>query len=59
LASSTPNYTYALISVDTGGTGTVSDCNYNSAYASENGGITFNANGTIDGITIDYFDGCP
>ena len=59
LASSTPNYTYVLISVNTGGTGTVSDCNYSSAYVVESGGITFNANGTIDGITIDYFDGCP
>jgi hypothetical protein len=59
LASSTPNYTYALISVNTGGTGTVSDCNFNSAYASENAGITFSANGTIDGVTIDYEDGCP
>ena len=59
LASSTPNYTYVLISVNTGGTGTVSDCNYSSAYVVESGGITFNANGTIDGITIDYIDGCP
>jgi len=59
LSSTTPNYTYALISVNTSGPGTVSDCNFNSAYASETGGISFNSNTTIDGITIDYNDGCP
>jgi hypothetical protein len=59
LASTTPNFTYALISVNTSGPGTVSDCNFNSAYASETGGLTFNSNTTIDGITIDYIDACP
>jgi len=59
LSSTTPNFTYALISVNTSGPGTVSDCNFNSAYASETGGISFNSNTTIDGITIDYIDGCP
>lgn len=59
LSSTTPNFTSATISVNSFGPNTVSDCNFNSAYASNLTGITFAANGTIDGITVDYVDGCP
>jgi len=59
LYSTTPNFTQATVSINSGGSGTITDCNFNSAYASNSGGITFSANGTIDGITTDYIDGCP
>jgi len=59
LYSTTPDFTQATISVNTYGTGTVSDCNFSSALAVDNVGVSFTANGTIDGITDNYVDGCP
>jgi hypothetical protein len=59
LFSTTPNFTKAIVSVNTFGPDSRDDCNFNSAYASNTGGFYFSANGTIDGITIDYIDGCP
>jgi hypothetical protein len=59
LSSTTPNYTKAIVSVNSFGPDSRDDCNFNSAYASNTGGFYFSANGTIDGITIDYIDACP
>jgi hypothetical protein len=59
LYSTTPDFTQAIVSVDSFGPNTRDDCNFNSAYASNTGGFYFTSNGTIDGITTNYIDGCP
>jgi hypothetical protein len=59
LASTTPDFTDTLISVNSYGTGTVFACGFNSSTAQDLTGISFNANGTIDGVTQNYEDGCP
>jgi len=59
LYSTTPDFTQAIVSVDSFGPNTRDDCNFNNAYASNTGGFYFTSNGTIDGITTNYIDGCP
>jgi hypothetical protein len=59
LASTTPDFTDTLISVNSYGTGTVFACGFNSSTAQDLTGISFNANGTIDGVTQNYTDACP
>jgi hypothetical protein len=59
LYSSTPDFCDATVSVNSYGSGTVSNCSYSSATAQDLVGITFNAAGTIDGITSNYEYGCP
>jgi hypothetical protein len=61
LSSTTPNFTYARIYVEEASSpiDDISDCNFNSAYVVNSTGVSFTANGTIDGITIDYVDACP
>jgi len=59
LYSSTPDFCEATVSVNSYGSGTVSNCSYSSVTAQDLVGITFNAAGTIDGITSNYEFGCP
>jgi len=59
LYSSTPDFCEATISVNYYGSGTVSNCSYSSVTAQDLVGISFNAAGTIDGITSNYEYGCP
>jgi hypothetical protein len=59
LYSTTPDYTEVYISVNSFGPYSVSACNYSSALAVDNVGLSFTANGTIEGLTYNNEFGCP
>jgi hypothetical protein len=54
-----PDYSEAYISVNSGGADSVIDCSFNYAFAFKNPGVTFSANATIDGFATNYVDQCP
>jgi hypothetical protein len=56
LSSTTPNFTIVQISDSVHGT--ISNCNYNSAYIGS-GDVSYTSNASIDGTTTDDIFGCP
>jgi hypothetical protein len=57
LSATSPNFTYAEINDSV--YGTISDCNFNSAFVNNFPGNSYSSNASINGIAIDYVDGCP
>lgn len=57
LSATSPNFTYAEINDSV--YGTITDCNFNSAFVNNFPGNSYSSNASINGIAIDYVDGCP
>ena len=61
LSVTSPNFSYGRIYVEEGGSpiDDISNCGFNSTFVNNSTGVSFTANGTIEGIAIDYVDECP
>jgi hypothetical protein len=57
ISATSPDFTFVSI-IDTA-KGGISDCNLNSAFASNYPGNTYTTNADISGLAINYIDGCP
>lgn len=57
LSATSPNFTYAEINDSV--YGAITDCNFNSAFVNNFPGNSYTSNASINGVAIDYVDGCP
>jgi hypothetical protein len=57
LSGTSPDFTY--VDINDSVHGVISACNFNSANVNSFPGSSYTTNATVDGVAINYIDGCP